>query len=151
MYKFLFWAIGIFMLGCSSPRDPVLFPTAPYVEAPPGATAFYDRDLQRVFDRSCIAGCHEPGGIGAQQAGLILTTDVSYDELFDPTASKNGPQVIPGDPDNSLLIWKLEGKDRTGRPVFGDQMPNGGPFLSRAEIDAIRAWIREGAIRSKAP
>ncbi|MCZ6636163.1 MAG: hypothetical protein O7G87_22425 [bacterium] len=139
------------LLGCSSPQDPVSFSQASYVDAPSGATAFYDRDLQQVFDRSCIGGCHEPGGTGNAQTGLLLTEAVSFEELLDQTASTNGPHVLPGDPDNSLLVWKLEGKDPSGRAVFGDPMPFGRAMLDKKEIGLIRTWIREGAIRSLAP
>lgn len=137
--------------GCSSPRDPVSFTATPYMDAPAEATAYYDRDLQRVFDRSCTGGCHELGGTGDLQSGLLLSQALSYDELLDATASKNGPQVIPGDPANSLIIWKLEGKDSSGRDVFGDQMPLGRLPLSHEEIQAIKTWISEGAVRSLAP
>ena len=97
------------MAGCSVVRDPIPFPTARIIEAPEGVTAFHDRDLQAVFNCSCIGGCHEPGGTGNQQAGLLLTSDVSFVEFLDATLSKNDPLVIPGDPENSLLVWKLEG------------------------------------------
>ena len=72
-------------------------------------------------------------------------------ELLDATLSKNGPLVIPGDPENSLLVWKLEGQDSAGRPIFGDQMPLGRTPLTAAEIDAIKRWIGEGALLSTAP
>ncbi len=151
VFRSLLCAYCLLVLGCSSPQDPVSFTVAPFVQAPEGATAFYDRDVQRIFNRSCTGGCHEPGGTGEAQSDLVLTAEVSYAELFEPSASKNGPHVIPRDPNNSLLIWKLEGKDPTGRAVFGDPMPLGRPSLSRAEINAIRAWIQEGAVRSLAP
>ncbi len=151
MNRSLFTIAYILVAGCSAVRDPIPFPTARSVEAPEGATAFYDRDVQAVFNRTCTGGCHEPGGTGNQQAGLLLTSEVSFVELLDPTLSKNGPQVIPGDPDNSLLVWKLEGQDPAGRPIFGDQMPLGRTPLTAAEIDAIKRWIDEGALLSTAP
>ncbi len=141
----------ILLAGCSEPRDPILFSTQPVTQRPDGVTAYFDRDVQQVLNRSCVGGCHEQEGSGQRQAGLVLTSDVSYGELLDPTASKNGPHVIPGNPDQSLLIWKLEGKDAAGRRVFGEQMPLGRPALSGDEIAAIRAWIQEGALRSIAP
>ena len=50
-------------------------------------------------------------------------------------------RVTPGDPDNSYLIMKLEGNPA----ILGNRMPDGGPYLSQAEIDVIRRWIRDGA------
>ena len=149
--KLQVWSLLALLSSCSSPRDPVLFIAAPYVDAPDEATAYYDRDLQRVFNRSCTGGCHELGGTGDLQSGLLLSQVLSYDELLDATASKNGPQVIPGDPASSLIVWKLEGKDSKGRDVFGDRMPLGRPPLSQEEIQAIKTWISEGAVRSLAP
>ena len=49
--------------------------------------------------------------------------------------------MAPGDPDASYLIHKLEG--RAG--ITGDRMPQGGPFLSSADIAVIRSWIQAGA------
>jgi len=49
--------------------------------------------------------------------------------------------VAPGDPEASYLIHKLEG--RAG--IAGDRMPQGGPFLSSADIAVIRSWIQAGA------
>lgn len=138
-------------VACSEVQSPRLFATAPLVVSPAGTEVTFDRDVQAVFDRSCTGGCHEPGGVGERDAGLDLTQAVSYDELFDPTLSRNGPLLIPGDPDNSLLVWKLEGVDPGGRPVFGERMPQGRPSLSAPEISAIRAWISSGAPRTQAP
>ncbi len=52
-------------------------------------------------------------------------------------------RVIPGDPDGSFIIQKLEGRPT---PLLGDQMPQGGPpFLDQSTIDVIRQWIQNGA------
>ena len=48
---------------------------------------------------------------------------------------------IPGNPDNSYIIQKLEGR----QPTVGARMPLNGPPLSQAEIDQVRAWISSGA------
>ncbi len=50
-----------------------------------------------------------------------------------------GGRITPGDGTNSYIIKKLLG---TGP---GARMPNGGPYLSTAQIDTIRAWIDAGA------
>ena len=50
-------------------------------------------------------------------------------------------RVAPGDPENSYIIHKLE-----GRPgIVGARMPFGGPFLDDATIDQVRSWIEAGA------
>ena len=60
-----------------------------------------------------------------------------------PVRGKPGAiRVIPGDPDNSYLIQKLEGT--TG--IAGRRMPfNGPPYLSDGQILIIRRWIALGA------
>jgi hypothetical protein len=145
------WLLTLLLAGCSRARDPVAFPPFGYVTAPEGATAYYDRDLQAVFTRSCTNGCHEPGGTGVRLSGLDLTEDASFHELLDATSSRNGPHVLPGLPDLSPLVWKLEGHDGTGRAVYGARMPQGAPPLTADEVRKIRDWIEEGALPTKAP
>jgi hypothetical protein len=49
-------------------------------------------------------------------------------------------RVAPGEPDNSYLVQKIE-----GRAAVGDQMPLGGPSLDAEQINLIRQWIAAGA------
>jgi hypothetical protein len=55
-------------------------------------------------------------------------------------------RVVPGDPNNSYIIQKLE-----GHAAVGAQMPFGGPPLDAAVIAVIRQWITDGAQRSVVP
>lgn len=80
--------------------------------------------------------------IGVAQSALDLTSLVSYGGLLDSTASRNGSHVIPGNPDESRLVWKLRGFDARGRRVFGDSMPLGRPLLEASEIATIRPGLR---------
>lgn len=139
------------LVACADVRDVQGPRTFEVVDAPAGVSVFYDRDVQSVFDRSCTGGCHEPGGSGVAESGLDLSAGISYAELRDPTRSKNGPHVVPGDPENSLLMWKVKGTDNQGRDVYGDVMPLGRPALSEAEILTLSIWISEGALQSVAP
>ena len=75
---------------------------------------------------------------------LDLQADASYTALVN-VASRNkrgAIRVIPGDPENSYLIHKIE-----GRPgIFGFRMPDDGPpFLSDGQIVIIKRWIQLGA------
>jgi hypothetical protein len=54
--------------------------------------------------------------------------------------SANGPVVIAGNGEGSVIIKKLR-----GTASFGDRMPQGGPFLSNSVIDKISLWITQGA------
>ena len=51
----------------------------------------------------------------------------------------SGTVVIPGNPDNSIIIGRLEGS-------ITPQMPLGGAPLSASDIQKIRDWITEGAL-----
>ena len=50
-------------------------------------------------------------------------------------------RIIPGNPDDSLVVRKLAGPVQFG----GVQMPDGGPYLSQTIQDGIRSWVSDGA------
>lgn len=54
--------------------------------------------------------------------------------------SSHGPVVTPYDGEGSVIVRKLR-----GTAGFGNQMPQGGPYLSGAEIETIARWIKQGA------
>ena len=95
-----------------------------------------------VFSVNCaLSGCHT-GTAPAQ--GLKLDPGESYGNLVNVPSLYGGMlvRVVPGDPDESFLIQKLEGTQ-----MFGDRMPaNGPPYLPLATIDVIREWIQNGAL-----
>ena len=91
-----------------------------------------------VFTPICTK-CHT--GAGAPQ-GLALDPGASAGNLINVPAPRDPSQirVIPGNPDGSLLIHKLEGTQ-----TLGQRMPLGGPFLDQSTINVIRQWITAGA------
>jgi hypothetical protein len=93
-----------------------------------------------VFSVNCaVPGCH--GGTAAQQ-GLRLDPGFSAGNLIN-VASPQDPtltRVIPGNPDGSFIIRKLEGTQ-----TVGIRMPAFSPPLPQATIDVIRQWIQDGA------
>lgn len=101
-------------------------------------TATFQSIQDNVFTPICTT-CHI--GASAPQ-GLRLDAANSYNMLVGiPSAEVPGAQrVAPGDPQNSYLIQKLE-----GRAAVGAQMPLGGPPLPPATIAVIRQWITDGA------
>lgn len=84
-------------------------------------------------------GCH----VGANApAGLRLDAANSYAQLVN-VASSQVPalmRVKPGDPDNSYLVQKID-----GRATVGGRMPLGRDPLPQASIDLVRSWIAGGA------
>lgn len=107
----------------------------------------------QVLGPRCTAPeCHDSVD---HKAELDLETD-PYAALVNVAAegdlSANPPstpvdriRVIPGDPDNSFLVIKLEGNQESNEGV---RMPNRGVHLRKYEIDAIREWILEGALNN---
>jgi hypothetical protein len=92
--------------------------------------------------QSCVS-CHSAVG-RVPPAGLDLTAGNSYSRLVG-VSSVERPGVLrvaAGDPENSYLIHKLE-----GRPgIVGLRMPRGtGPFLTDGQMLVIRRWIELGA------
>ena len=88
---------------------------------------------------SCgFSSCHG-GGAG----GLTLDEAGAYDALVDveSTAAAGEIHVIPGDPDNSYLIKKLE----AAPDIVDDPMPPPLGGQDPADIELIRAWIAAGA------
>ena len=89
---------------------------------------------------ACIT-CHTNQGRNPPQ-GLNLLSD-PYTALVNvPSRERQGAiLVIPGDPESSYLIRKLEGRD-----INLARMPqNGPPYLTSGQIDIIRRWIELGA------
>ena len=74
-------------------------------------------------------------------AGLDLRAGASYRELVSVRAeSEPFLRVVPGDPDGSYLVRKLE-----GRQSVGDRMPQTGAPLDSIDLANIRNWISQGA------
>jgi hypothetical protein len=55
-------------------------------------------------------------------------------------AKDNLTRVIPGDPDNSLLVVKL-----AGNPTCGERMPPAGEPIPTPTLDVVKQWIQNGA------
>ena len=109
---------------------------------PPEEEVTLSQLQESIFSPRC-AVCHS--GTGAElPESMNLTSVAESGAALVGVASTQQPAVLrvaPGDPENSYLIHKLEG--RAG--IEGVRMPFGGPFLSDAEIDQVRAWITAGA------
>jgi methionine-rich copper-binding protein CopC len=91
-----------------------------------------------VFTPVCTA-CH--AGASAP-LGLRLDSANSFASLVNVASVQVGSlrRVLPGDPNNSYLVQKIE-----GRAAVGARMPLGGPQLPQASIDLVRSWIAGGA------
>jgi mono/diheme cytochrome c family protein len=93
---------------------------------PTAAAVSYKNDIQPIFTQNCVV-CH--GGSG----GLYLD---SYAHVM--AGGATGKVVIPGNPDQSVLVERIKG-------ILQPRMPLGRPPLPAADINAIVQWIAEGA------
>jgi len=103
----------------------------------PTFEAFYRNQISTTCGASSTgSSCHAgPDG----QGGLVLAdADGAYDYLLGDIDGR--ARVIPGDPECSILVQRLESSD----PDF--VMPLGMP-LSAGERCAVRQWIANGAER----
>lgn len=105
-----------------------------------GGSASYSSIQKDIFDRSCVKDCHEAI---APAASLRLSPGKSYKDLLNAASQQltSWMRVVPGDPDRSYLILKVEG----GVGIVGAQMPRLGAPLSPSTIARLRSWIGGGA------
>jgi hypothetical protein len=96
----------------------------------PSQEVSYAQHVQPLFNQACaLAGCHDNG---THQSELRLTT------YFNTVFATQGV-VIPGQPESSTLIFRIEG-------TAGQPMPLNSPPLNQNQINGIRTWIVEGAM-----
>jgi hypothetical protein len=108
-------------------------------QPPPVAGANDFRTIQdTIFTPICTA-CHAGA---AAPVGLRLDSGNAYAALVNVPAVQVSSlrRVLPGDPPNSYLLQKIE-----GRAAVGSRMPLGGPALPQSSIDLVRGWIAAGA------
>jgi hypothetical protein len=94
-----------------------------------------------VLSQRCI-GCHN-GSTRFLPAVLNLTDGNAYANLVGVSSIQRPAlqRVAPGDPDNSYLIHKVEGRAGIG----GQRMPLNGTALTDGQILVIQRWIELGA------
>lgn len=94
--------------------------------------------------RAACTNCHTDVGGRTPSGGLNLRHDLAYASLVSVASrGKTGAvRVIPGDPDNSYIVQKLEGRSA----IVGERMPRtGGPYLTEGQMTIIKRWIATGA------
>ncbi|MCX6173477.1 MAG: hypothetical protein NTZ27_01830 [Ignavibacteriales bacterium] len=97
----------------------------------PSSNVKYAQYIQPVLTAHCTgAGCHDDQ---TSAAGLSLTS-------WSNTRA-NSQVVFPGLPQNSKLVWSIEGTSGNIMP------PLGSPYkpLNTNQINGIKIWIQEGA------
>jgi len=121
----------------SNPNGATLGSVASLVRILPsdgGSDVSFSGTVQSLLQTRC-GGCHGGGNTnGGFNMGAITASSVR------DASGNNGPVVIIGLGSQSHLYEKT-----TTTPPFGSRMPQGGPFLTTDQQNAIRDWINQGA------
>lgn len=92
------------------------------------ADDFFRNQVAPILERHCVS-CH----IGDDAKGnLSLETAASL-----KAGGNSGPPVVPGNVDDSYLLEVISGE----KPL----MPKNAPPLTKAQVDVLRRWVKEGA------
>ncbi len=131
--------------GCDQKLSTLAGPT-------PNLEPTFSSVQSQIFETTDVAGrqacvaCHTNVGRNPS-GGMNLAHDVAFDQIVN-VASRGKPgaiRVIPGDPDNSYLVHKIEGR----AAIVGRRMPfSGPPYLTDGQILILRRWIALGAPRN---
>jgi mono/diheme cytochrome c family protein len=120
--------------GTSQPTPPVAGSTTDASTA-----EFYTGHVKPIFQKHCFrchAGMNRRGGLSmATRAGIMK-------------GGKTGPDIVPGDPDASLMVRLIrhQGPDKDPGP-----MPSKSSKLADADIATVEQWIRAGALMPPDP
>jgi ankyrin repeat protein len=102
-----------------------LFAVAGTIAAQPAGKVDFAKDVQPILRQNCVP-CH---GAAQQSSGMRLDRK---------SAVINRRGVVPGSPENSLLLFRISGTE------YGLQMPPTGA-LKPEQIAVIKKWIEQGA------
>ena len=105
------------------------------------------------------SNCHYSGSFFAETSNLVLTPDVSYQQLINRLPNNNSADynglVLLSNGGGMLgllqsFLWeKININNEVHfygeHPQYGEIMPLGGPFLKNGELDFIEDWILAGA------
>ncbi len=130
------------LTACGSPSSTTSSSTMTTTnQVPPLTNVKLSTDVQPIFNANCVV-CHQ--GASAP-AGMSLESGQAYGNTVNKKSAESPlMRVLPGDPANSYLIAKLEGRQgQVGGS--GAQMPFNSPPLPTATIDLIKRWITQGA------
>jgi hypothetical protein len=97
------------------------------------ANTFFERRLRPILMTPCFK-CHQ--GRGQTEAGSLALDSCEAVRR----GGQSGPAIIPGQPEQSLLMKKVRSADPELRMPSDPELP-----LSSVEIRWLEQWIRNGA------
>lgn len=117
-----------------APTEEAAAPTEVPAEQPTAAPSAstgvsFANDILPILNSRCL-NCH--GGERFEE-GLFVG---SYQELMNGSA--NGPVIVPGDAEGSLLV----------ELVKNQKMPKRGPKLTPPQVQLIVDWVNQGALNN---
>ncbi len=113
---------------------------------------------ENIFNRNCTS-CHVEGSSFARQSGLVLTSDVAYDNLVGVRPQNSAAQADGllrvsrtggfAGLQQSFLWEKINAAEQNhfynDHPNYGQIMPLGLPYLTNGELAFLKTWIEAGA------
>ncbi|MDX2036209.1 MAG: DUF1549 domain-containing protein [Isosphaeraceae bacterium] len=114
---FAAWAVLVGSMGVAA------------AESLAGDAIEFNRDVRPILNEHCIK-CHGPDSV-SRKANL---------RLDDPKSALASEAVVPGDPEASLLVERIESKD----PEQVMPPPKSGKALKPDERRILQEWVRQG-------
>jgi hypothetical protein len=137
----LFFVFVIF--GCDTITTPNAADCTSVADTTQPATVSYENDIAPLFAPNKY-NCADMGCHASNLPGLTDYRMGSYSELFVAAAQARQEgmcEIKPGDPDQSYLIWKIEGHSG----IQGARMPKDRSPMTSTDLQLLRQWILEGA------
>jgi mono/diheme cytochrome c family protein len=122
-----------------------LFAATQSGEAKPAATEenakklSFNDTIQPILSENCYA-CHGPDP-GGRKAGLRLDRGEFAFAPHQDSHEKYGPAIIPGNPEKSPLVHRIETKNAKDRMP----PPEAHKTLKPEQISLLREWVKQGA------
>ena len=129
--------LSLVVAGCNTVNQPT--PPVPGSTNDPASPAFYTGHVKPIFQKHCFR-CH--AGMN-RRGSLSMSTRAALMK-----GGKTGPDIIPGDPDASMMVKLLRHQPPPGGP---ESMPSKSAKIADADIVTVEQWIRAGALMPPDP
>lgn len=96
---------------------------------------FFREQVQPILSENCFQ-CHNPRRVAAGKSGKLDQTSLAG--LLQ--GGRSGPAIVPGKPDDSLLIHRIRGDDPDEERMPPDD------HLPPESIQILMQWIADGAV-----
>jgi hypothetical protein len=145
--KISMFSLCICLVGCGAGSGKGLDAQGlPITSAPPPSQnnevtlSYLQKNIFGAICTNCHTGSNAPRGLrlDSEENSYAFLVNHASDEVASLM------RVLPGNPDASYIVRKLEGASG----IVGGRMPLGGPYLTQAQINNVRDWIANGAPRA---